>query len=202
MGWYCFSWLSDNSWIPSLISNWPSSPSFLCSAIFQNTKYTVLWRILNGIFIQYQRTGSVFKYEYAKFEVFWEGHMNLKKSSVNLVIMNSVMSKQRGRFLQILWPSQNIWMSFNLNQSYSILSITQRKVLWGWLNLKNNKSNSWQLLHNSSLMEFHDRLTNLLSFVLQLMHVVFLKNYLIHRVSGASMVMTVNFWWWNLGFTR
>ena len=105
-----------------------------------------------------------------------------------------VKSTLRARLLQIFWPSQNISIL-----QYFVTWIKQRKMLWGWLNLKNNKSNSWQLLHNSSLMEFHDHLTNLLSFILCTLYNYswILKNkYLIPRVSGASMVMTVNFWWW------
>ena len=135
-----------------------------------------------------------FKYEYAKVEVFWEGNKNSKKSFINSLIVY-VMSKLREISSTFVVSSE--YMNFILNQSYSILSIKQRKILWGWLNLKNNKSisNSWQLLHNSSLMEFQDRFTNLFRSFLTYAHSI-LKKILIHCVSGASMVMTVNFWWW------
>ena len=40
----------------------------------------------------------------SKIDVLWEGHKNLKKSTY-------IVTTNRGSFLQILWPSQNIWIS-------------------------------------------------------------------------------------------
>jgi hypothetical protein len=61
----------------------------------------------------------------SKVHIFWEGHKILRNLPLTFDCSTYVIqSKVRGRFRNILWPSQNIWTLFNFP------FINSLKMLW------------------------------------------------------------------------
>ena len=133
--------------------------------------WNCIWIILTlrfkrDTFLNFLLFRSVRKSFRNKVHIFWEGHKNFAKSSLNFWLQY-IRSKVRGRFRKILWPSQNIWtlaVTVTISNGNSSL-----ECIWShWTkdrHLQKSKLNSYYLIYTLVCSGLNVQRPTLVSFL-------------------------------------